>query len=204
MRSAALRPPCGCRCRGFTLIELLAALLVLSLLALMSYRGLGAVLEARKHVTQETEKWQHVAAFFTRFERDVDLADPRPVRADGGSLPAWLGRPAQASGARLEFSRFASIEGTDNAQRIGYRLDGRQEIELWLWPGLDRAPGVLPARYPVLTGVSELDLQYLDSHLVWRDTWPASPDDAPIPLAVRVTIVLTSGEKIMRLFALQS
>ena len=33
--------------RGFTLIELMTALLVLSLLALMSYRGLGAVLDAR-------------------------------------------------------------------------------------------------------------------------------------------------------------
>ncbi|MGP1676058.1 MAG: prepilin-type N-terminal cleavage/methylation domain-containing protein, partial [Burkholderiales bacterium] len=31
--------------RGFTLIELMSALLVLSLLALMSYRGLGAVLD---------------------------------------------------------------------------------------------------------------------------------------------------------------
>ncbi len=191
-------------CRGFTLIELLAALLVLSLLALMSYRGLGAVLDAREHVNQETEKWQHVSAFFARFERDVDLAEPRPVRADGGVLPAWIGRPAQATAPRLEFSRFASIDGDDKAQRIGYRLNDRQQIELWLWPGLDRAPGVEPARYPVLTGVSQLDLQYLDSHLAWRDTWPSSPSDAPIPLAVRVTVVLTSGEKIVRLFALHS
>ena len=36
--------------RGFTLIEIMTALLVLSLLALMSYRGLGAVLDAREHV----------------------------------------------------------------------------------------------------------------------------------------------------------
>jgi len=206
MRSKALRHCCGhgYRYRGFTLIELLAALLVLSLLALMSYRGLGAVLDARKHVTQETEKWQHVAAFFTRFQRDVDLAEPRPVRADGGILPAWVGRPVQATAPRLEFSRFASIDGTDSAQRIGYQLNDKHQIELWLWPGLDRAPGGLPARYPVLTGVGKLDLQYLDSHLLWQDIWPSSPQDAPIPLAVRVTIVLTSGEKIVRLFALQS
>jgi len=205
MSSAAPpRHPCGQGCHGFTLIELLAALLVLSLLALMSYRGLGAVLDAREHVQQETEKWQHVAAFFMRFERDVDLAEPRPVRADGGTLPAWLGRPVQATAPRLEFSRFASTEGVDSAQRIGYQLNDKQEIELWLWPGLDRAPGVLASRYPVLTGVSQLELQYLDSHLAWVDTWPNSPQDAAIPLAVRVTIVLTSGEKIMRLFALQS
>ena len=73
---------------GFTLIELMAALLVLSLLALMSYRGLGAVLDAREHVKGETDKWRHVAAFFGRFERDVELAAPRPVRSAGGVAPA--------------------------------------------------------------------------------------------------------------------
>ncbi|MGA8006850.1 MAG: prepilin-type N-terminal cleavage/methylation domain-containing protein, partial [Burkholderiales bacterium] len=62
---------------GFTLVELLAALLVLSLLALMSYRGLGAVLDAREHVGGEADKWRRVAAFFARFERDVELAAPR-------------------------------------------------------------------------------------------------------------------------------
>src|SRR5262249_27229329 len=50
--------------QGFTLVELLVALLVLSLLALTSYRGLSAVLDARQHVSAESEKWRRVAAFF--------------------------------------------------------------------------------------------------------------------------------------------
>jgi len=192
--------------RGFTLIELLTALLVLSLLALMSYRGLGAVLDAREHVRLETEKWRRVAAFFDRFERDVNLAAPRPVRVASGVLPAWLGRPAQAKAkaSLLEFSRFASAEGIDSARRIAYRLNSKQEIELWLWPGLDTAPDALPARYPVLSGVSKLELQYLNSSLAWVNTWPNSALDAPIPLAVRVTIVLATGEEVTRLFALHS
>jgi general secretion pathway protein J len=89
------------RPRGFTLIEILSALLILSLLALMSYRGLGAVLDAREHTRYETEKWRRVSAFFARFERDVQLAAPRPVRAtsssssnaatSSGIAPAWRG-----------------------------------------------------------------------------------------------------------------
>ena len=35
---------------GFTLIELLTALLILSLLALLSYRGLSTVLDARQQI----------------------------------------------------------------------------------------------------------------------------------------------------------
>ena len=190
--------------RGFTLIEVLAALLVLSLLALMSYRGLGAVLDARQHVTQETEKWRRVANFFARFEQDVLLAAPRPVRTATGTVAAWRGRADVTPEPRLEFSRFASAEGVDTARRLAYRLNDRQEVELWSWPGLDIAPNVSPARYPVLAGVTQFELQYLNAGLVWVNVWPAAAFDPPIPRAVQVRIVLASGEEIVRVFALHS
>ena len=189
---------------GFTLIELLTALLILSLLALMSYRGLGAVLDAREHVTAETDKWRQVASFFARFERDVLLAAPRPVRSPSGSSPAWLGRPATAPGPRLEVSRFASAEGADKPRRLAYTLNEKQQVELWLWPGLDVAPEVLPARYPVLTGVTTFEFHYLNADRAWVGSWPTLPSDAAIPRAVRLHIVLASGEDIVRVFALNS
>lgn len=190
--------------RGFTLIELLTAMLILSLLALMSYRGLGAVLDAREHVARETNKWRQVTSFFSRFERDVHLAAPRAVRTASGSAPAWLGRPDTASGPRLELSRFGSAEGVDTPRRLAYQLNEKQEVELWLWPGLDVSPDALPARYPVLSGVTKFELHYLNTNLAWVDAWPMSPRDAPIPQAVQLRIVLASGEAIVRVFALSS
>ena len=190
--------------RGFTLIEVLTALLILSALALMSYRGLGAVLNARERVTAETERWRRMSAFFLRFERDVQLAAPRAVRSGGGLTPAWRGVADRTRQPRLEFSRFASIEGIDNPRRLAYSLNDRQEIELWLWPALDVVPGTQPVRYAVLAGVSSFDLQYLNSQLAWVDAWPVSSADPPIPHAVRLRIVLVSGEELVRLFALSS
>ena len=186
----------------------MSALLVLSLLALMSYRGLGAVLDAREHTRYETDKWRRVAAFLARFERDVQLAAPRPVRSAAdtgtGTAPAWLGERSSTEQTRLEFSRFAATEGVDSARRIAYRLNEKNEVELWLWPGLDVAPDTLPARYPVLAGVQTFELQYLNPGLVWVNVWPSSPADPPIPQAVRLRIVLASSEEIVRVFALQS
>jgi general secretion pathway protein J len=187
---------------GFTLIELLVALLILSALALMSYRGLGAVLDARVHVTRETHKWRHVATFFARFERDVQLAAPRSVRGFSATA-AWLGQP-DPTRELLEFSRFASIGGLDTPRRLGYRLNDRQEIELWLWPGLDVTPDAVPARYAVLGGVKEFELQYLNYDLTWASTWPVSPGNPPLPLAVRLRVLLASGEEVVRVFALRS
>ena len=118
-----LPPP---RRAGFTLIELLAALLILSLLGLMSYRGLSAVLDTREHVKAESEKWRRVDAFFLRFARDVRLAAPRPVRVASGTAAASLGRPAAGTEPLLEFSRFASNEGVDTARRLGLVLTANQ------------------------------------------------------------------------------
>lgn len=189
---------------GFTLIELLTALLILSLLSLMSYRALSAVLDARAHVSQETANWRRVAAFCARFKQDVQMAAPRPARTASGVAPAWLGRSDASPGPSLEFSRFASAEGVDAPRRVAYGLNEKQEIELWLWPGLDAAPAVPPARYPVLSGVASLEFQYLNDKLAWVGAWPASPRDAAIPRAVRLRFVLVSGEEIVRVFALNS
>ena len=200
----------GIKPRGFTLIELLAALVILSLLALMSYRGLASVLDAREYVRQETEKWRRVTSFLARFERDVQLAAPRPVRAGSKSLPAWQGtvkaQPGEAPSPYLEFSRFGSTEGMDGARRIAYVHNHRQDIELWLWPSLDVATGTLPARYTVLAGVTKLEFQYLTASLVWVNAWPDATPDSPIsmissiPKAVRLRVVLGSGEDIERIF----
>lgn len=189
---------------GFTLIELLAALLILSLLGLMSYRGLGTVLDTREHVKSESEKWRHMAAFFDRFESDLSLAAPRPTRTPSGDAPAWRGQAPGASGPRLEFSRFASPGNVDTARRLAYQLNGQGQIELWLWPALDQAPGTAAMRYPVLAGVSRFEVHYLDANLTWTDAWPVAGTGSPLPKAVRLQIVLTSGEDIVRIFALSS
>jgi general secretion pathway protein J len=170
------------RWRGYTLIELMCALVVLSLLALMSFRGLGAVLDAREQVGLETAKWQAVSAFFSRFQYDVQLSAPRPVRA---------------AADRFEFSRLAPAEGAA-PPRVAYLLNEKREVELWLWPALD-AP---PVRHVVLAAVAQFELRYLDRTLAWADAWPASERE-PLPRALRLRIVLASGEELVRVFSLR-
>jgi general secretion pathway protein J len=57
----------------------------------------------------------------------------------------------------------------------------------------------------VLTGVSKLELEYLNSDRIWLNIWPgvtASPAVASssIPQAVRLRMVLASGEEVLRIF----
>jgi general secretion pathway protein J len=168
--------------RGFTLIELMCALVILSLLALMSFRGLAAVLDARDQVKQETEKWRALSAFFSRLQRDVQLSATRPVRADA---------------RRFEFTRLAA-DGKDAPRRVAYVMNESKEIELWLWS----TPAVEPTRQVLLPAVAQFELQYLDRTLVWRDAWTSSEAE-PLPLALRLRIVLASGEELARVLSLR-
>jgi len=137
-------------------------MLILSLLAVMSYRGLGTVLDARDHVRQETEKWRRVAAFFAGLQRDVQLSTPTPLRGTASSF---------------EFNRFAASEGVDAPRQVAYGLSQNHGIAL-----------------------TKFELQYLDSALAWRDAWPAVAGDPPLPHALRVRVVLASGEELVRVF----
>ncbi|HUX90266.1 MAG TPA: type II secretion system minor pseudopilin GspJ [Gallionellaceae bacterium] len=193
---------------GFTLIELLVALVILTLLSVAGYRGLDAVLQARERVSAETRKWQHLAFFFSRMNQDIAQAVRRPVRDEDGSIvrAAWVGTAVTVGeNAELIFTR-AGIPDQGAAlqapQRIGYHLE-QGTIVMLRWPSLDQAPRAKPVRYPVLEGVREFKLRYLDKDGVWQPQWQYPTDLSSLPLAAEVTLTLAGGEVITRLFALQ-
>jgi hypothetical protein len=51
--------------------------------------------------------------------------------------------------------------------------------------------------------VAQFELQYLDGNLAWAGAWPRSQRDPPLPRAVRLRLVLASGEELVRVFSLR-
>ena len=131
----------------------------------------------------------------------------RPVLDAGGLLQAeWIGRSMTVGEdeAELTFTR-AGIPGEGAQllapQRIAYRFQ-QGSILLLRWPYPDQAPRSTPLRYPLLEGVAEFRLRHLDATGNWLDQWPGGQLGA-LPKAVEVTVTLSGGEKIIRVFALQ-
>lgn len=195
--------------RGFTLIELLVALVILTVLSVAGYRSLDAVLQTRERVAAETRKWQHLAFFFSRLNQDIAQAVQRPVRDEDGAIvrPAWVGNAVTVgeNDAELIFTR-AGIPDQGTAlqapQRIGYRLE-QGSILMLRWPSLDQAPRVKPMRYPLLEGVRDFKLRYLDENKIWQQQWQYPTIPNKLPVAVEVTLTLISGDVITRIFALK-
>lgn len=193
---------------GFTLVELLVSLVILALLSIAGYRGLDAVLQARERVAQETRQWQHLSYFFARLEQDIAQAERRSVRDSGGLARAeWLGHAVVVGeeDAELTFTR-AGVADQGVAllapQRIAYRLE-QGSIVLLRWSSLDQAERAKAIRYPVLEGVSEFKLRYLDINGNWLMQWPPSGLSNGLPQGVEVSLTLSGGKKITRIFALQ-
>ena len=199
--------------RGFTLVELLIALSIFAIMAVLSYRTLDSLFQTRTHLNEETARLRDVALLFARLDDDfVTLLDRRPRTAD--NLPDDALRLTAllpgANDATLVFTR-TGFAGSNDAsaapQRVGYRLvDGK--FELLIWPGLDAAPRTVPQVFAALGNVREAKWRALDSAGNWQNVWRTTAvgdGSAPglFPLALELSLTLSSGETVSRVFALR-
>jgi len=142
------------RTSGFTLLELLIAVTLMSVLALMSWRALDALIDARERITRAGDDLRALVVAFAQIEEDLRRA--WPVRLlDTGRGPVALaevpGGRDSTLGGQLDLIREAPAvaafspnrtAGGDPSrasglQRVVWRLDaGRLErgFVLW-WPG---------------------------------------------------------------------
>jgi general secretion pathway protein J len=196
---------------GFTLIEVLIAIAIFALMAGVAYRGLTAILETRQRVDAENEKWRNIGLLFTRLERDLAVAVPRPIRdAAKPYADALAGETVIVGeyGAQLAFTRMGSPDDTGvmgAPQRVGYRIKNNN-VEVLLWPVLDQAPRTVPEPNIIATDISDMTFRYLDNNQQWQSRWPPAGNYPTgshlLPNAVEVSITLTSGEIITRLIDL--
>lgn len=193
---------------GFTLIELLVSLVILALLSVAGYRSLDAVIQTRERVTAETRKWQRLTFFFARLEQDIAQAVHRSVRDSTGLVqPEWAGHAVVVGedDAELIFTRAGITDqgaAMRSPQRIGYRLE-RGNIILLRWTALDQPERAKPVRHLLLEGVREFKWRYLDSNGNWLTQWPQAANMSGLPQAAEVSLTLTSGDKLTRIFAPQ-
>ncbi|MES2354172.1 MAG: type II secretion system minor pseudopilin GspJ [Pseudomonadota bacterium] len=205
-----LTPPSRQNSAGFTLLEVLIAIIIFALMATISYRGLTAILDSKRQVSAESEKWKKIAILFTRLERDFAVVVPRPVRgATQPYLDAFSGEQTAVgdNGAQLAFTRMGSNDDTSALaapQRVGYRFRNGT-VELLLWPVLDQAPRTVPTIGVLIDDVNDMKFRYFDDKGSPLARWPAVSDpngSTVLPKAVEVTVTLKSNEVLTRLFNL--
>jgi general secretion pathway protein J len=178
---------------GFTLLELLVALAIFSLIAVMSYSGLKVVLNQQAATEIQADSLAELQKVYLLLQRDIEEVVPRPVRDEYGSE-----QPALAGEDTLQLTRggWSNPAGRlrSSLQRVGYAYEDRQLVR-YSWAVLDRAQDSEPQRQPLIDGIEEMTIRYLDANNKWEDRWPnllTTGDGAAamttLPRAVEVTL----------------
>jgi general secretion pathway protein J len=144
--------------RGFTLIELLIAAALLAVLAVLSWRGLDAVLASRRQIVASSDELRALMVAFSQLDEDLRRSWPvRLLKLPTPSIGFTVSGERAVATLELLRESGAATEATQ-LQRVAWRLrDGRIERGFGAWsavPGAGAAAGAaaLPSGFGTGTG----------------------------------------------------
>jgi general secretion pathway protein J len=134
--------------RGFTLIELLIAAALLAVLAVLSWRGLDAVLASRRQIVAASDELRALMVAFSQLDEDLRRSWPvRLLKLQTPSIGFTVSGEQAVATLELLRESGAATEATQ-LQRVAWRLrDGRIERGFGAWsavPGAGGAAGAAP------------------------------------------------------------
>jgi general secretion pathway protein J len=214
--------------RGFTLLEILVALGLMAVLALLSWRGLDAVLGARERLVSASGELGAFSLAFSQLEED--LRRSWSVRLLGLPVPAigFAMAAADEGGPRMRVTREAPATLAPGAvQRVEWRLrQGRLERGFSAWGPASTSPvqATAPITWqPLVENLRAIELRAFLVGSGWIDAsalaarglpppalaQPGGPGSGPSdPLAVPVTgveivLVRADGSRVQRVFTVR-
>ena len=202
--------------RGFTLLEVLIALGIVSVISILSWRGLDEVLRSAKRIIQVDDQVQTVSAVFSQIEKDL------------GSLELSI-EPSTLVGDLVEISnnglliQYTQRKTSEPAyqERVEWVLDGtnllrvaRRELNpdqpsisepiptLGLQVRLLREPGgwSSPAVFGNLAAQERGDLELQGAPLQLNSGVPAAQAGQGLVRAVEVSLTQPNNQTVSRVF----
>jgi general secretion pathway protein J len=192
---------------GFTLIELLVAMAIVAVIGIMALTGLSTVIDQQEIATARAERWEEIQLAMRIVAQDLAQAHPRPTRDETGSgyRPSFFASPTGQFA--LEFSRggWTNPAGFPRGTVLRVAYDTEEDtLVRFYWPVADRTLATPPIRTELLTGVTSVQVRFMDAGGQWHLDWPPIGASGPSiytsrPRAVEFGVELEDFGEIWRL-----
>lgn len=184
--------------KGFTLLEILIALFIFTILSMILMTALHNVIGISSTTERHAEQLRHTQVALLVMKRDIGQALDRPItNTIGKQEAAFIGTPRSIV---LTHTGLANPSGLLRSvlQRTGYQW---HDQALWrvTWPVLDQAPETTSHERRLLD-VESVRFEFLDKNGRFQSGWPVPGKQDPLPLAVRVTMVIKDWGNLSQLY----
>ena len=193
--------------RGFTLLELLVALSIFSVLSVMAYGGLQAVITKKNSTEQAADRIAELQLAMMRISTDLRQTVDRKIRDEYGDFLASM-QSSQNGDATMAWTRAGYRNPAhlkrSHMQRVAYKLEQQKLIRI-TWPVLDRAQDTEAMETEVLANIESIEWRFLNNQDEWVSAWPEAGINAELfslPKAVEFSLDLQDWGKIRRLILL--
>ncbi|WP_022950663.1 type II secretion system minor pseudopilin GspJ [Leucothrix mucor] len=172
---------------GFTLIELLVSIAIFSLMTVVAYAGIAAVMNNDQTSFEHETALKRLQRTFVFIEKDLRQISPRQ-RNPGISdlLPALRSGEGEDVGL-LEFSRAGHSNPTEltrsSLQRVRYVFVD-EELQRWSWNLVDHSD-IEPSKMVLLKDVTAASVAFFSEEGETVDEWTS--DALPLGIEIRLT-----------------
>lgn len=168
------------RTLGFTLVEILVALLVFSVVALLSARLLSQSIDNQSNLQDRGQRLAEIHRAMRVMQRDILQLSRRKIRdVQGEELPALI----VSDQGVIEFSRVGwrnpLRQPRSEVQRVGYRWQDEKIIRGY-WLTLDRSYDAEPAYQTLLEDVEAIEFFAVDQLGNEHKQWPLDAGASPV------------------------
>jgi len=185
---------------GFTLIEIIISLFIFSIVSIIVTSALHNILNMQSAAEKKATRLAQLQITLLVMSRDIEQVLNRPITNASGQIEGFVGTANTMTFTHAGLANPFGQLPRSTLQRTRYELNNGI-LERLTWPMLDQTNGTKPDVKSLLNAVKELHFEYLDNKKHFQSVWPPpDPQQAMLPLAVRVSLTLDDWGKISQLY----
>jgi len=191
---------------GFTLIEILIALFISTIIAVLTFSGLQALIHIQHSLSSTNKRYSQLQTAFWHLQQDTaQFQTANFVDSHNDRLPSFSLQPNEFSLITAQTPKFNVPWPSTGLLRIKYQLTNHTLYRI-SYPIENQAFSSFPFREPLISNVIKISFLALDKHNHWQTSLQIlntniNPQDLNSPKAIDV-IVYFKHRQVHRLFPL--